>query len=74
MDEPGSSTLREQWLLIGTLERLADAARKQSEEDRDFEQRAYKTGKADGLSMASDIFRMLSGNGHVDAGLVHEGS
>jgi hypothetical protein len=72
LDEIKGSLLKEQWMLIGTLERLADAARKQSEEDRDFEQKAYKVGKADGLSMATDLFRTIGRSEHVDMGLVHE--
>ena len=60
------------WMLIGTLERCADVVRTKSEEEPDALAKAYKAGKADGLSMATDLLRTINKNEHVYVGTVGE--
>jgi len=62
----GVTAMLDSWMLIGTIERCADVVRTKSEEEQDIVAKAYKAGKADGLSMASDLFRTINRNGHVN--------
>jgi hypothetical protein len=62
----------DKWMLIGTIERCADVVRTKSEEEQDIVAKAYKAGKADGLSMASYLLRTIHKNEHVYMSHVNE--
>jgi hypothetical protein len=56
------------WILVGALERFADATRATCDGEMDASAKAYATGKADGLDMAGSLLREFSTKAHVDLG------
>lgn len=69
-----AADMQQNWRLIGILERFAEVARKQSQEDRDIRGKAYKAGKADGLSLASYLLRDTSRNVYARSGGLDQGN